>query len=224
MTLRTAVSALIEIGLRIAIKLISRPDTGTLDQLPQNGPMIIIFNHVNFLEVPLLYLKLQPRKVHYLAKSETWNRPFMGWMADNWYSVRVERYENPLEAFGKAREYLNDGHILLISPEGSRSEDGVLRRGRGGTAVLALQNDAIIIPVGHSGAEKIPKNLKRLVRTRVKYSCGRPFRLKGSAHPEKRERMLLTEALMRELAVLLPPEQRGIYAESLFDEELVEYV
>lgn len=209
--MRRILSGLVGIGLRLIIRIIAATDTSELSSIPKEGPLILVFNHVNFLEVPLLYLRLKPRKIHYLAKSETWNNPFMGWMADNWQSVSVKRGMNPLDGFRSAGEFLEKGEILLISPEGSRSEDGILRKGRDGTAIIALQNDALIIPVGHTGAEKIRTNLRHFKRTSVKYRVGKPFKLNGNHHPEKEQRQQLTDAIMHELARLLPPEQRGIY-------------
>jgi 1-acyl-sn-glycerol-3-phosphate acyltransferase len=185
--------------------------------------LIIIFNHVNFLEVPLLYLRLKPRRVHYIAKSETWNKRFSGWMADNWQSVKVERAAPSLKAFQAARELLDKGEILLISPEGSRSEDGILRKGREGAVLMALENDSIIIPVGHTGAEKIRDNMRRLKRTRVRYRVGKAFRLIGNRHPAKEIRTELTTVMMKEIASLLPKEQRGIYKDLQVKPGLLDY-
>ncbi len=210
--------------IRLIIRILAKADTACLKTIPNKGPLIIIFNHVNFLEVPILYLRLKPRPVHYMAKSETWNNPFMGWMAESWQTIKVYRGEHPIEAFEKAAGVLNRNRILLVSPEGTRSEDGILRRGREGTVLLALHNDAVIIPVGHTGAEKIRNNMRRLKRTRVTYRTGRPFQLKADGHPDKSQRKKLTEALMRELAVLLPEEQQGIYKDIPFNSDLLKYV
>lgn len=209
--MRRLLSGIVDIGLRIIIRIIAAADTSELRSIPKNGPLILVFNHVNFLEVPLLFLRLKPRKVHYLAKSETWNKPFMGWMADNWESVRIRRGMNPVEEFHSAGEFLAEGEILLIAPEGSRSEDGILKKGRGGTVLIALQNDAVIIPIGHTGAEKVRFNLRRIKRTAVQYRVGKPFKLTGNSHPSKEQRLELSDAIMNELAQLLPRDQRGIY-------------
>jgi len=222
--LRKIASLLVGAITRLLIRILAKADTGCLKSIPKSGPLILIFNHVNFLEVPLLYLRLKPRPVRYMAKSETWEKPFLGWMADNWQSIRVYRGEHPLKVFEEARRILDKGKILLVSPEGTRSENGILQKGREGTVLLALHNNAIIIPIGHSGAENIGNNMKNLKRTRVQYKTGRPFRLKSSPHPGKYQRELLTNALMRELAVLLPEEQRGIYRKTPFDPELLEYI
>lgn len=202
----------------------TRSETSELKSIPLEGPLIIIFNHVNFLEVPLLYLRLKPRKVHYIAKSETWDKLFSRWMADNWQSVKVERGANPLKVFQAGSDLLKKGEMLLISPEGTRSEDGILRKGREGAVLLALENDAIIIPVGHTGAENIRQRLRQLKRTQVKYRVGKAFRLIGEGHPAKETRTELISAMMKEIASLLPIEQQGIYKDLRVKPGLLEYI
>jgi 1-acyl-sn-glycerol-3-phosphate acyltransferase len=221
--LRKLASAFVGVGLRIIIRIIARADTGEFKNVPAKGPLIIVFNHVNFLEVPLLYLRLRPRPVHYLAKSETWKLRFRGWMADNWGSVPVVRGGNPAPALNRTGELLARGHIILISPEGTRSETGILGPARSGAVLAALKNDAIILPVAHYGSENIRNNLRRLKRTRVVYRVGRPFRIVGERHPGSLERSRLTDAVMRELALILPEKYRGRYAEVPFNPDLLEY-
>jgi len=221
--LRKAASLIVEVGLRIIVRILARFNTGCLKAIPKTGPFIIIFNHVNFLELPLLYLWLKPRLINFMAKVETWEHPFLGWMADNWETIKVNRGEHPMEAFKKAGRILDEGRILMVSPEGTRSITGTLGKGREGTVLLALRNNAIIIPVGHNGAENIHENIKKFRRTRVILQVGRPFRLKGPPHPGKALRKELNDALMRELAVLLPAEQRGIHKDTPFNPELLEY-
>ncbi len=212
-----------EVGLRIIVRILARFNTGCLKTIPKTGPLILIFNHVNFLELPLLYLWLKPRPVNFMAKAETWNHPFLGWMANNWETIKVNRGEHPMEAFKKAGRKLDEGRILIVSPEGTRSVTGILGKGREGTTLLALVNKASIIPIAHTGTESIHENIKRFRRTRVKLQVGRTFRLKGPLHPGKALRKALNDALMRELAVLLPEEQRGNYKDIPFNPELLEY-
>ncbi len=221
--MRKAASLIVEVGLRIIVRVLARFNTGCLKAIPETGPLIIIFNHVNFLELPLLYLWLKSRPINFMAKAETWNHPFLGWMADNWKTIKVYRGEHPMEAFKKAGRILDKGRILIVSPEGTRSTSGTLGKGREGTVLLALHNNAVIIPIGHTGAENIHENIKKFKRTRLSLEVGRPFRLKGSPHPGKALREQLTEAMMRELAVLLPETQRGIYKDTPFNAELLEY-
>ncbi|MCK5736542.1 MAG: 1-acyl-sn-glycerol-3-phosphate acyltransferase, partial [Spirochaetaceae bacterium] len=89
--MRQIASLIVGAVTRLLIRILANAETGCLKSIPGKGPLIIIFNHVNFLEVPLLYLRLKPRRVHYMAKSETWEKPFLGWMADNWKAIKVYR-------------------------------------------------------------------------------------------------------------------------------------
>jgi len=214
----------VEAGLNIIIRILAGSETSALKAIPETGPLIIIFNHVNFHELPLLYLRLKSRPINYMAKAETWDHPFLGWMADNWKTIKVHRGEHPLETFREAGRILEQGRILIVAPEGTRSSTGILGKGQEGTVLLALDRNTPIIPVGHTGAEKIHENMRRLKRTRVKMQVGRPFRFKGPAHPGKQRRKELTQAMMRELAVLLPEEQRGDYKNVPFNPDLIEYI
>ena len=197
--------------LRLIIWIIASVDTGEFSNIPTKGPLIIIFNHVNFLEVPLLYLRLLPRKVHYMAKKETWDTPLGGWVATNWKAIPVIRGGDPSRAIHEAEACLKRGEIILMSPEGTRSEDGIMRQGRAGAAVLALETGTALLPVAHFGAEKIKGNLQRFQRTRVTYRVGNDFKLKGSRHPDRDERMVQATVMMSKLAALLPEEYRGVY-------------
>lgn len=198
--------------LRLLIRIIAAADTTEFSRIPAEGPLIIIFNHVNFLEVPLLYLRLLPRRIHYMAKTETWKTSVRGWVASNWNSIPVNRGGDPTGAFTEAAGYLRNGDIILMSPEGTRSEDGILRPGRAGAALLALQTGAPLLPVVHWGSEEIKVNLRRFRRTRVTWRVGEPMELVGSAHPRREERMAHADAMMRRIAGLLPEQYRGEYS------------
>ncbi len=78
--LRWFVSLLVEGGTTI----ICRIEKAELDKIPANGPLILAMNHIGSLEVPLLLAHAQPRRVISLAKIETWDNKFMGWLFDLW--------------------------------------------------------------------------------------------------------------------------------------------
>jgi 1-acyl-sn-glycerol-3-phosphate acyltransferase len=104
------------------------------------------------------------------------------------------------------------GGVLLIAPEGTRSPTGALIRGKEGAVYLAWRTGALIVPVGVDGTDRFKFNIRRLRRTSVRVVFGPPFRVEI---PEERSREALREAtdeLMVQIAALLPPERRGVYA------------
>jgi 1-acyl-sn-glycerol-3-phosphate acyltransferase len=97
-------------------------------------------------------------------------------------------------------------------PEGGRSRDGKLRKGKPGSAVIASKTNVPLLPVGIVGTDKI-KNISWLwKRPRIVVNIGKPFKLPPtSSRMSKSQMQLLTTQLMREITALLPPEYQGAY-------------
>ncbi len=195
-------------------RLLCDVDDGQLVKVPEQGPLIIACNHINFMEIPLVYTHLQPRRVTALAKAETWDNPVMGLIFDLWGAIPIQRGEADTTAFRMASQALKEGKILAITPEGTRSETGKLGRGLPGIVTVALHSDVPILPVVYYGAEKLLDNLNRLRRTDFHIRVGKIFRLK---HPQQKLdrdlRRKMVDEIMYQLAVLLPSEYRGYYAD-----------
>ncbi len=192
-----------------------RVDASELAKLPRRGPLIIVSNHINFLEVPLLYTLVYPRDISGFAKIETWRSPLLGLLATAWECVPVDRDASDMSSMRLALEALARGRMLNIMPEGTRSHDGRLGRGHAGVVSIAMRSRAPILPVVHYGGEAFWSNLKRGKRTAVRFRVGEPYRLR---EPEpgkaKSARTEATDEIMRSIARLLPPEYRGAYPEA----------
>jgi 1-acyl-sn-glycerol-3-phosphate acyltransferase len=199
---------------RCILRMACRVDHAELEKIPKKGPLILVTNHVNFLEAPLLYSFLYPRDIAGFAKAETWRNPFLGMLASIWECVPVDREANDISAMRLALAALESGKMLNVMPEGTRSHDGRLGRGHGGVVAMALRSKAPIIPIAHFGGEDFWRNLKRGRRTEVSIRVGEPFRLR---EPEsgraKSSRLEAAEEIMLRLAELLPREYRGAYAD-----------
>jgi 1-acyl-sn-glycerol-3-phosphate acyltransferase len=193
--------------------VLCRVDAPDLDRVPSRGPLIVVANHINFIEIPVLYTRLLPRPMTSLAKSETWDNPFLGWLFDLWRVIPLERDSADRAALSAALDYLDKGYILAVAPEGTRSGDGRLQRGNPGVTFLALHSNAPILPIVYYGSERLRDNLRRLRRTDFHIRVGQPFFLDtGGARPSRRTRGLMTDEIMYQMAALLPPHYRGAYA------------
>ncbi|HPR18878.1 MAG TPA: lysophospholipid acyltransferase family protein, partial [Candidatus Cloacimonadota bacterium] len=157
------------IVIRIILHLICKVDARELKKIPKQGPFIIAINHINFLEVPLLFTDLYPRPTHGIIKKETWDNSFLAWLADNWESISLDRESFSVETFKKAKEILRAGKIIIIAPEGTRSLDGKLVKAHPGVISMALQSDVPIIPVAHYGGEFFWDRISRFKRTNFTY-------------------------------------------------------
>lgn len=191
-----------------------RVDHSELSKLPRRGPYIIVTNHINFLEAPLLYAYLYPRDIAGFAKAETWRKPVIGILARAWECVPVYRGGNDMASMRLALETLAKGRILNVMPEGTRSHDGRLGPGHQGVVAMALRSGSPIVPVAHYGGENFWKNLKRGHRTPVRIRVGEAFKLREPpAGAAKSARSEALDEIMLRLARLLPPEYRGAYAD-----------
>lgn len=196
-----------------ALRALCQIDDDQLARIPEHGPLILVTNHINFLEVPLFYTHLQPRPLAGFAKAETWNSVALGALADLWDAIPLRRGEADLVALRQALDALEAGQILALSPEGTRSGDGQLQRGYPGVAFLALRSGAPLLPVAHHGGEHFWRNLRQLRRTEFNIVVGEVFELHANGEPVTQEvRQRMTDEVMYQLAALLPPAYRGAYA------------
>ena len=195
-------------------RAICRVDDSQLARVPKQGPLIIVANHVNFLEVPLLFTHLQPRPVTGFAKAETWDNPVMALLFNLWGAIPLERGEADRGALRQALEALEAGQILAVAPEGTRSGHGRLGRGHPGVVLLALRSGAPLLPVVYHGGERLRRNLASLRRTDFHIVVGQRFHVDPGGFKVTREvRQQITDEIMYQLAALLPPDYRGYYAD-----------
>ncbi len=193
--------------------VLCRVDESQLHKIPAKGPLIIVVNHVNFLDAPVFYLHILPRPVTALVKTETWKSPFLGPLFTLWKAIPIRRAEADLTAFRAAQQALMDGKIMVISPEGTRSGHGRLLKGLPGVVLLAARTGAPIMPVVYYGHENYHQDLKRFRRARFNIVVGNPFKLNLHGIALSRDvREQVTAEIMFQLASLLPQEYRGEYA------------
>lgn len=194
--------------------LICRIDDKELERVPRQGPLIIYTNHVNILEIPIIYTHLQPRKVHGMLLAERWKIPVMNWALDVTQTIPLHRAEADIDAIRLGLRALERGEMLIIAPEGTRSHDGKLQPAHSGVVLLALHSGATLLPVGFYGAENYTENLRKLKRTDFHLRVGRPFHLDARGERVTREvRHAMVEEMMYQLALVLPPEYRGNFAD-----------
>jgi 1-acyl-sn-glycerol-3-phosphate acyltransferase len=193
---------------------------GALDELPRDGPLILAANHASNLDAPVIGAWLIPklgRRIHWLGKKELFDWPVVGWVAANGGVHPVDRGSADVEAFRLARRILDEGQVLFVFPEGTRSPDGSLQEAHDGLASLALRTGAPIVPIAIAGSSKVWPRGQKLPHPggRVTVRVGRPFRL-ADVLPSDVERRtaktLATKAIMERIAEMLPLSQRGVYA------------
>lgn len=195
------------------LSLVCNVDASELIKVSFNGPIILVINHINFLEVPLVYTYLFPRNLASIVKKETWKNPVLGFLGYIWEAIPLDRKLSDIAAMRKSLQALQAGRILLIAPEGTRSGDGKLQYGHAGVVQIALHSGASFIPIAHFGGEKIWVNLKSFRKTNFKFRVGKTFRIKMmEGKCSKEDRILITNEIMNRISLLLPEDYRGVYS------------
>ena len=216
----TPLISLLTFGGRVFGRAMSRISIeGALDELPREGPLIIAANHASNLDVPVIGAWLIPRlgrRIHWLGKKELFEWPIVGWVAANSGVHPVDRGAADVEAFRLAQRILDEGHVLFVFPEGTRSPDGALQEARDGIALLALRTGAPVLPVGIAGSDGVWPKGQRLPHPggRVTVRVGQAFRPADELPPgidRSAAKRLTTTIIMRRIAGLLPARQRGVY-------------
>ncbi len=200
--------------LRFLLRILVRLDVQGLENMPDHGPAIITPNHVAWLDVVLMPAFSKTPPVTFAA--EKWGRaPLVNHLFRHFgQAIFVKRGAPDKQALKAAMEVLKQGGVLGLAPEGTRSHDGILRKGHDGAAWLASRTDATIVPVAMWGHERIVMTgWLRLRRPEVHFHVGEPYKLPPEARKARsREMGAYTEMIMRRIAALLPPERRGYYA------------
>ncbi len=196
------------------VRACCRVDDSQWDKIPEKGPYIMAVNHINFMEIPVMYTHLVPRPMTGFVKAESFDRTAYGWLFKMWNGIPVQRGEADMSAMRAGIEVLRVGKILVIAPEGTRTGDGRLIEGHPGIVIVALKARVPILPVVYYGHEELWHNVKRLRRTDFHVRVGRPFYLDpGGARVTKAVRRQMADEIMYQLARLLPEKNRGHYAD-----------
>jgi len=187
-----------------------------LERLPARGSsgMIIAMNHVHWMDIPVIGALLPFRyRLSWLGKAELFAHPLGNWFFSTMQVIPVKRGKRDLAAMESVVEALRGGAVLLIFPEGTRSRSGVLREGRGGAVRMALQANVPIVPVAAIGTEHGVSGSLR--RKPVRLQVGQAYLPKATTDDVSNvvQMKQLTDELMSRIALLLPVERRGPYAQ-----------
>lgn len=205
------------------IRAMSRLSVVGRDLVPPTGPLILVANHRSFSDSLVLPLAVR-RPVYFLGKQEYFETPgvrgralaaFMGSMG----VVPVDRSGGraAVAVLDTAQQILSEGRVFGIYPEGTRSPDGLLHRGRTGAARLALASGARVVPCGITGTDRLqPLGARLLHPAHVRVSFGAPVEfadLDPDIHPNRRIRAM-TDQMMTAIRALSAQTYLDEYARS----------
>ena len=204
--------------LRPLFLLAFRPTVKGRENVPRTGAFIIASNHLSFIDSMVIPL-MAPRRVSYLAKAEYFTGTGVkGWLSRTLFralgALPVERQTHRAAqvALDTAMTVLNDGGGFGIYPEGTRSRDGRLARGKTGVAWLALTADCPVVPVGVTGTDRIQPigaNWPRPHRFTVTFGEPMTFPEHRGQAGRNRSRREVTDQIMERIADLSGQEKAG---------------
>lgn len=204
------------------VKGIWRPKVTGLEHVPATGGVILASNHLSFADSVVIPVVV-PRKVVFLAKDTYFTTPgIKGRLMRGWFEMLgmlpVDREDTKaaMDSLGTALEVLGRGEAFGIYPEGTRSRDGRLYRGRTGVAHLALTAGVPVVPVGLRDTEKLQpvgSNLPRLVRVTLDFGPPIDFTGRFDGVPLGRARREATDEIMAAIQRLSGQEEAGVYNE-----------
>jgi len=203
-----------------------RPWVRGIENVPRTGAVILASNHLSFTDSVFLPLVLE-RRVVFLAKSDYFTgRGIKGWLIKLFFEASGQL---PIDrSGGKASEaslntglrVLSEGFALGIYPEGTRSPDGIMYRGRTGVARMILESGVVVVPVAMIDTEKvmpIGSKLPKVVRPGVVFGEPLDFTRFSGLESDRFVLRSITDEIMYELGRLSGQEYRDVYATTVKD-------
>lgn len=186
------------------------------ENVPLTGPLIVIANHVHLADPVLLALSF-PRWINFMAKEQLFHYPILRHIIRWSQAFSVSRQgtiKDKRKVVEQAKDILNKGLVLGVFPEGHRSREAKLEYGKPGAAVIASRMGIPLLPVGIIGTGELKGIGWIWRRPHIVINIGQPFKFPPVDGRLTRPQIKsLSETMMRKIAILLPPENRGIYGD-----------
>jgi len=198
-----------------ALRLLFRPKVTGLEHVPREGGAIVAANHVSFLD-PLLLPLVVPRRVMFLTKVKYIDKPLLRWFLTGAGVIPVAT-DDPAAVGGAVTAGIaavEAGRLVGIFPEGTRSRDGRLHRGKTGVGRIALETGAPVIPAGITGTDlAFPRGAKLPRPHAVHITFGPPITFgPADAKPDPAQGRIATDQVMAAIGALSGQETGADYS------------
>ncbi|KAA3660501.1 MAG: 1-acyl-sn-glycerol-3-phosphate acyltransferase [Chloroflexi bacterium] len=210
---------------RIILRIIAKVELIDFDRAPEEGAALVVGNHLGRLDAMLGMILTDREDIIMLVADKYREYPFWRWVVEKMDAVWLNRDDADFYALRLLQRGLQAGGVATIAPEGTRSKAESLLPGKPGAAFIAAKTGVPVIPMAVTGTEDrvVKKRLTRLRRLHIVIRVGEPFTI-PPINRKNRDEFLqqATDEMMCRIAVLLPEEYRGVYAEHPRLKELVE--
>jgi len=185
------------------------------ENVPRAGGLIVCPNHFATLDPPMVPAFLPRSDSWSMAKFEYFRKGWMRWLFTAYHSFPVVRHTADRVALRRSIDLLQAGQVLVMYPEGTRVEAGLLSKPEPGAGFIAQKSGCPVLPVALTGTrECLPKGAIWPRRVPVRVRFGKPFLvLQRRASGERVSHEEAADAIMLAIAELLPPEKRGAYSD-----------
>lgn len=144
------------------------------DNIPAEGGVIVASNHISYLDPPLLAAVL-PRRATFIARKGLFTMPVLGWFIKH-FAFPVDRERTQPSTIKEAVKRLKSGEVIVMFPEGRRSETGELLEGKRGVGMVASMGNVPIVPTLILDSDKaLPVGARWLKRAKISVIFGRPI-------------------------------------------------
>jgi len=200
-------------ALRFVLMVVGRWKASGRENVPATGALIVVSNHLNNADPPILAAGIARRRIRFMAKIEIFKLPF-GMVPRLYGAFPVRRFEADLAAMLNAERLLKRGEVLGMFPEGTRSRTGYLGKPHPGTAMIALRSGATVLPCAITGTEVLKNPLNLLRKPRITVTIGEPIQVEAVRRPTEEQVNDLTERIFSAIKALLPPKYLAAYTGS----------
>jgi 1-acyl-sn-glycerol-3-phosphate acyltransferase len=197
------------------MKIIADIEVHDMEKLPA-GNFIAAANHLGRLDTAVLLCIIDREDIIMPVAEKYRNHPLFGAIGRAVNAIWLNRFEADYPALREILARMQNGGMLVIAPEGTRSKTEALQEGRMGVAFLASKSGYPVLPVALTGTEdrRIMENLKRFRRSKITVRAGDLFHIQIPKGKGREQAMReATDEIMCRIAALLPEKYRGVYAD-----------
>jgi len=200
---------------RLLMKFIAVIEVHGVEQVP-GGNLIGAANHLGRLDTAALLCVIDREDIIMPVAEKYKNHPLYGAIGRAAHAIWLNRFEADFSALREILARMEQGGLLVIAPEGTRSKTEAMQEAKLGVAFLASKSGFPVVPVAVTGTEdrNVIENLKRFRRTKIVVRVGRPFKIEIPKGRGREQAMReATDEIMCRIGVMLPERYRGFYAD-----------
>ena len=197
------------------MKIIADIEVHDMEKLPA-GNFIAAANHLGRLDTAVLLCIIDREDIIMPVAEKYKNHPLFGAIGRAVNAIWLNRFEADYPALREILARMQNGGMLVIAPEGTRSKTEALQEGRMGVAFLASKSGYPVLPVALTGTEdrRIMENIKRFRRSKIIVRAGDLFHIQIPKGKGREQAMReATDEIMCRIAALLPEKYRGVYTD-----------